>query len=108
MSEIEQVEIRVSAERAKELAELSKITSLPEDGLHMLDVMDEAIAKGAVSKGDMLSGQDMLNSIAEKLEYQGDDPEIRRQMVNSIKLMSNYATTRLVPISIPENPFTGE
>lgn len=102
MSFAQEVEIEITKERANELEELSKITSLPVVGLHILDVTDEFVEQGLIKKETMLSGQDLLIALAEKLEYQGDDEKIRSDIVDAIKLMSNYVTTRLVPIKIPD------
>lgn len=66
-----------------------------------MDAIDEAVKKGTVSTDDMLSGQDMLIAIAEKLELEGDNPEVRALLIEKLRLMSDYATTRLVPIEIP-------
>lgn len=98
------IEVKISAEREKEIAELSKITSIPEDGLLLLDIFEDRVKDGLVDPVTMLSGQDLLLSIAEKLEYDGSDEAVRAEMIDAIKLMSVYATTRLVPIKIPETP----
>lgn len=102
MSFAQEVEIEITRERANELEEQSKITSLPVNGLHLLDVLDESIEQGLLKKEQFISGQDMLIALAEKLEYHGDDEQVRSDIVDSIKLMSNYVTTRLVPIRIPD------
>lgn len=46
----------------------------------------------------------MLIAIAEKLEFRGDDPDVVEEMVNKLRVLSNFATTRLVPVSPPEAP----
>lgn len=101
MGNITALKVNISAEEAEELRKKSEITSLPEDGIYLMDAIDEAVKKGTVSADDMLSGQDMLIAIAEKLEQEGDNPEVRALMVENLRLMSDYATTRLVPIEIP-------
>lgn len=101
MSEIVALKVNISAEEAKELRKKSEITSLPEDGIYLMDAIDEAVKKGTVSADDMISGQDMLIAIAEKLEFEGDNAEVRALMIENLRLMSDYATTRLVPIEIP-------
>lgn len=102
MSFAQEVEIEITRERANELEEKSKTTSLPVVGLHILEVTEESVDQGLIEKDTMISGQDMLIALAEKLEYQGDDEVIRSDIVDAIKLMSNYVTTRLVPIKIPD------
>ncbi len=101
MSNITALKVNISAEEAEELRRKSEITSLPEDGIYLMDAIDEAVKKGTVSADDMLSGQDMLIAIAEKLEQEGGNAEVRALMIENLRLMSDYATTRLVPIGIP-------
>lgn len=101
MSKIMALKVNISAEDAEELRKKSEITSLPEDGIYLMNAIDEAIKKGTVSADDMISGQDMLIAIAEKLEFEGDNAEVRALMIENLRLMSDYATTRLVPIEIP-------
>lgn len=101
MSNITALKINILAEEAEELRKKSEITSLPEDGIYLMDAIDEAVKKGTVSADDMLSGQDLLIAIAEKLELEGDNPEVRALLIEKLRLMSDYATTRLVPIEIP-------
>jgi len=101
MSEIMALKVNFSAEQAEELRKKSEITSLPEDGIYLMDAIDEAVKKGTVSADDMLSGQDLLIAIAEKFEQDGDNAEVRAVLIEKLKLMSDYATTRLVPIEIP-------
>lgn len=101
MSEIMALKVNISAEKAEELRKKSEITSLPEDGIYLMDAIDEAVKKGTVSANDMLSGQDLLIAIAEKFEQDGDNAEVRAVLVEKLKLMSDYATTRLLPIEIP-------
>lgn len=101
MSEIMSLKVNISAEEAEALRKKSEITSLPEDGIYLMDAIDEAVKQGIVSADDMLSGQDLLIAIAEKLEFEGDNAEVRALLVEKLKLASDYATTRLVPIEIP-------
>ena len=98
---IDLVKVNIGAEEAEELRKKSEITSLPEDGLYLLDAIEKAVSLGKVDADDMLSGQDILIAIAEKLENEGDNPAVRTELVEKIRLMSDYATTRLVPIEIP-------
>lgn len=101
MSKIMALRVNISVEEAEELRKKSEITSLPEDGIYLLDAIDEAVKKGTVSADDMLSGQDLLIAIAEKLELEGDSADVRAHLIDKLRLMSDYATTRLVPIEIP-------
>jgi len=101
MSNITALKVTISAEEAEELRQKSEITSLPEDGIYLMDAIDEAVKQGTVSADDMLSGQDLLIAIAEKLEHEGDSAEVRALLIEKLRLMSDYATTRLVPIEIP-------
>jgi hypothetical protein len=101
MSNIDILKVNISAEEAEELRLQSALTTLPEDGIYLLNAIDEAVKIGTVDKNDMLSGQDMLIAIAEKLENEGRDPSVLADMIKNIRLMSDYATTRLVPIEIP-------
>lgn len=98
---IDILKVNISAEEAEELRLQSALTTLPEDGIYLLNAIDEAVKLGTVDKSDMISGQDMLIAIAEKLETEGRDPSVLADMINTIRLMSYYATTRLVPIEIP-------
>lgn len=98
---IDLVKVNISAEEAEELKLQASLTTLPEDGIYLLNAIDKAVKLGTVDKNDMLSGQDMLIAIAEKLENEGDNPVVRTELVENIRLMSDYATTRLVPIEIP-------
>ncbi|SPL65059.1 hypothetical protein [Ochrobactrum soli] len=98
---IDLVKVNISAEEAEELKLQASLTTLPEDGIYLLNAIDKAVKLGTVDKNDMLSGQDMLIAIAEKLENEGDNPVVRTELVEKIRLMSDYATTRLVPIEIP-------
>lgn len=98
---IDLVKVNISAAEAEELKSQSEITSLPEDGLYLLDAIEKAVKLGTVNADDMISGQDMLIAIAEKLENESDNPAVRAELVEKIRLMSDYATTRLVPIEIP-------
>lgn len=98
---IDLVKVNIRAAEAEELKRQSEITSLPEDGLYLLDAIEKAVKLGTVDADDMISGQDMLIAIAEKLENEGRDPSVLADMINNIRLMSDYATTRLVPIEIP-------
>lgn len=102
MSQIRDFQVTLTPKEEQELAEKSKITSLPEDGILVLEIMEERVQNGLVDKATMLSGQKLLIAIAEKLEYEGDSPDIRAEVVDALKLMSQFATTRLVPIRIPE------
>ena len=101
MSNIDILKVNISAEEAEELRLQSALTTLPEDGIYLLNAIDKAVKLGTIDKNDMLSGQDMLIAIAEKLENEGRDPSVLADMINNIRLMSDYATTRLVPIEIP-------
>ncbi len=101
MSEIMALKVNISDEEAKELRKKSELTSLPEDGIYLMDAIDEAVKRGTVNADDMLSGQDLLIAIAEKLENESDNPEVVASLIDKIRLMSDYATTRLVPIEIP-------
>lgn len=101
MSNITALKVNISAEEAEELRKKSEITSLPEDGIYLMDAIDEAVKKGTVSADDMLSGQDLLIAIAEKFKFEGDNAEVRTLLIEKLRLMSDYATTRLVPIEIP-------
>lgn len=102
MSQIRDLQVTLTAKEEQELAEQSKLTSLPEDGLLLLEIMEERVENGLVDPDTMLSGQRLLIAVAEKLEYQGDNPDVRAEAVDALKLMSQFATTRLVPIRIPE------
>lgn len=102
MSQIRDFQVTLTEEEELEVAEKSKITSLPEDGLLVLEIMEERVEHGLVAAETMLSGQKLLIAVAEKLEYEGDSPEVRAEIVDALKLMSQFATTRLVPIRIPE------
>jgi hypothetical protein len=101
MSQITALKVKISAEEAEDLKSQSEITSLPEDGLYLLSAIEQAVRLGTVNANDMISGQDMLIAIAEKLENEGDNPEVVANLIDKIRLMSDYATTRLVPIEIP-------
>ncbi|MCX2696251.1 hypothetical protein [Ochrobactrum chromiisoli] len=98
---IDLVKVKITDEEAEELKTQSEITSLPEDGLYLLSAIEKAVSLGTVNADDMLSGQDMLIAIAEKLENESDNPAVLAELVEKIRLMSDYATTRLVPIEIP-------
>ncbi|KAB2673630.1 hypothetical protein [Brucella tritici] len=98
---IDILKVNISAEEAEELRLQSALTTLPEDGIYLLNVIDEAVSRGTVDKNDMISGQDMLIAIAEKLENEGHNPAVRAELVNKLRLTSYYATTRLVPVEIP-------
>jgi len=101
MSNIDILKVNISAEEAEELKAQSEITSLPEDGIYLLNAIDKAVKLGTVDKNDMISGQDMLIAIAEKLENEGHNPAVRAELVDKLRLTSYYATTRLVPVEIP-------
>lgn len=98
---IDILKVNISAEEAEELKLQSALTTLPEDGIYLLNAIDEAVKIGAVDKNDMISGQDMLIAIAEKLENEGHNPAVRAELVDKLRLTSYYATTRLVPVEIP-------
>ncbi len=102
MSQIRDFQVTLTPKEEQELAEKSKLTSLPEDGILILEIMEERVEQGLVAAETMLSGQKLLITVAEKLEYEGDNPDIRAEVVDALKLMSQFATTRLVPIRIPE------
>ncbi|MEN3142313.1 hypothetical protein ABDF71_09885 [Ochrobactrum sp. WV_118_8] len=101
MSQITALKVKISAEEAEELKTQSEITSLPEDGLYLLSAIEKAVSLGTVNADDMISGQDMLIAIAEKLENEGHNPAVRAELVDKLRLTSYYATTRLVPVEIP-------
>lgn len=101
MSQITSLKVKISASEAEELKHQAEITSLPEDGIYLLNAIDKAIELGEVREEDMISGQDMLIAIAEKLESDKSNPEVVADLIGKIRLMSYYATTRLVPIEIP-------
>lgn len=50
MSFAQEVEIEITKERAAELEEQSKITSLPVVGLHILEVTEESVEQGLIKK----------------------------------------------------------
>jgi len=101
MSEITSLKVKMSAKEVEELQLQASLTTLPEDGLYLLNAIDEAVKIGTVDKNDMISGQDMLIAIAEKLENEGHNPAVRAELVDKLRLTSYYATTRLVPVEIP-------
>lgn len=101
MSNIDILKVNISAEEAEELKLQSALTTLPEDGIYLLNAIDKAMEMGTVDKNDMISGQDMLIAIAEKLENESDNPEVVAELIDKIRLMSDYSTKRLVPIEIP-------
>jgi hypothetical protein len=95
MSQITSLKVKMSAKEVEELKLQSALTALPEDGVYLLNAIDKAVEQGEVSK------EDMLIAIAEKLENEGENPSVRDELVNKLRLMSYYATTRLVPVEIP-------
>lgn len=101
MSEITSLKVKMSAKEVEELKLQSALTTLPEDGVYLLNAIDKAVELGEVDKSEMISGQDMLIAIAEKLEKEGHNPAVRAELVNKLRLTSYYATTRLVPVEIP-------
>ena len=102
MNNVDVLKYKISAKEAEELRLQSALTTLPEDGLYLMNAIDKAIDQGLVNKEEMLSGQDMLLAIAEKLENEGNNPDVVSDIITKLRLMSVYATTRLVPVSIPE------
>lgn len=91
----------MDSETAAKVRETAEETGLPAEGVLTLAATEKAIANGDLDPSDMLSGQDMLIAIAEKLDEQGKDPEFASQMADKLRALSYYATTHLVPVSRP-------
>lgn len=102
MSQISEFDVTLTEEQETDIKERSVITSLPEDGLLLLEIMEERVENGLVDPATMLSGQKLLIAVAEKLKYEGNNPDVRAEAVDALKLMSQFATMRLVPIRVPE------
>jgi hypothetical protein len=95
------LEYSLDPDMAEKLAETAKETGMPEQGVFMLVGVERAIQNGDIDPKTMLSGQDMLNAIAEKLELEGDNPKVVEAMTDKLRALSYFATTHLVPVTPP-------
>lgn len=96
-------EAELSGERAVAIDSLQLSTSLPAEGLYLLDELDKAVADGTSNKEDFLSGQDILLSASQELESDGSDTVVRERLVKTLGLMSYYATQKFVPFFYPDS-----
>jgi hypothetical protein len=94
-------EYELDPETAQKLKETAEECGFPEQGVFMLVSIQRAIENGDLDPATMLSGQDMLNAIAEKLELEGDDPKVVEAMTDKLRALSYFATTHLVPVTPP-------
>lgn len=91
----------MDSETAAKARETAEETGLPVEGVLTLAATEKAIQNGDLDPTDMLSAQDMLIAIAEKLDEHCADPEYVAQMADKLRALSNYSTTHLVPVTPP-------
>lgn len=76
----------------------SAATSLPLDGTILLQLVDLGIQQGDIDPSAMLSAHEHLQAIANRLERDGVFEEDLPDLIAKIRMLSEYATTRLVPM----------
>lgn len=95
------IEYDMDAETATKAQEAAEEMGMSLEGFLTVSATEQAIRNGDLDPADMLSAQDMLIAIAEKLDEQGNDPAFVSQMADKLRALSYYATTHLVPVSRP-------
>lgn len=73
-------------------------TSLPLDGTVLLQFVDLGIKQGDIDPASMMSAQQHLSAIADKLERDGVHENDVPDLIFRLRQLSEYATTRLVPM----------
>ena len=72
--------------------------SLPLDGTILLRLVDLGIRQGDIDPSSMMSAQEHLSAIAYKIERDGVHENDIPDLVIKLRQISEYATTRLVPM----------
>lgn len=101
MNEFVKLSGEVSDEMRAKIKETAEECGLPEKGVLVLVATQQAIDDGSINADELLSGQDMITAIADRLDDVSNDPEAISDLADKLRLISVYATTHLIPVSKP-------
>lgn len=72
--------------------------SLPLDGVILTPIVAEGIETGQLADQVLMSAQQHLVAMADKIERHGIDDDDVFDVVAKLRILSQYATTRIVPV----------
>lgn len=76
----------------------SDATSLPLDGTILLGIVDLGVQQGDIDPAAMMSAQEHLSAIADRLERDGIFESDVPDLIAKLRMLSEFATTRQIPM----------
>lgn len=98
MTNYANLHLQLSSDQLSAAQAESAATSLPLDGTILLQLVDLGVSQGDIDPASMMSAQQHLSAIADRIERDGVFEEDLPDLIAKIRLLSEYATTRPIPM----------
>lgn len=96
--EYSQIEMTLDAETEARIKVEAEEMGLPENGVLLMTILEMGIQKGTVDPNNLMSAQEHMLAMADRIEANGVRDEDVFDIVAKLRILSSYATTQLVPV----------
>ncbi len=98
MTEYAHLEVDLEPEMEAEIKAEAKAMKLPENGVLLMKLLGMGIADGTIDPANLMSAQDLLAAMADKIEQDGVHEDNVFDLVAKLRILSLFATTAPVPV----------
>lgn len=98
MQEYSQLEIKLDADTEARIKAEAEEMGLPENGVLLMTILEMGIQKGTVDPATLMSAQDHILAMADRIEANGVRDDDVFDIVAKLRILSSFATTQLVPV----------
>lgn len=98
MSDYAQLKVQMDSATAEKVKAEAENMGMPEDGVLLMTLLEMGIQDGTVDDANLMSAQEHLVAMADKIEADGVNEADVSNLVAKIRILSAFATTQLVPV----------
>lgn len=98
MSDYAQLKVQLDSATAEKVKAEAENMGMPEDGVLLMTLLEMGIQDGTVDDANLMSAQEHLIAMADKIEANGMNEADVPNLVAKIRILSAFATTQLVPV----------
>ncbi len=98
MSDYAQLKVQLDSATAEKVKAQAENMGMPEDGVLLMTLLEMGIQDGTVDDTNLMSAQEHLIAMADKIEADGVNEADVSNLVAKIRILSAFATTQLVPV----------
>lgn len=99
MDNFDALEMDFSSEEGQKILAAAEEMKLHPQGLAMLIATERAIVAGEIDPADYMNGQQILFALADELESDLSEANIRK-IADKLRMLSSFATTMTVPVPL--------